>query len=124
MIAPAKPPVGRPMRVPFVRACQVQPGEGPSFRAFTANISVLGAYLASDEAVRVDQTLRIRFTVPGNVIESEVVGVVAWANPKQQHPVHSLPPGFGMRFLGLDGDTRARIEAVVAEYLGRRPGPK
>jgi uncharacterized protein (TIGR02266 family) len=114
----------RPIRVPFVRACHVHPGEGSGFRAFTANMSVLGAYLASDEPVRVNQTLRLSFTVPGNVIESQVVGVVAWTNPKQQHPVHSLPPGFGVRFLGLDPDTRRRIEVVVAEYVARQPGPK
>lgn len=118
------PPADRPIRVPFVRACSVHPGEKPAFRAFTANVSVLGAYLATDESVTVNQTLRVRFTVPGNVIESETVGVVVWTNPKQQHPVHSLPPGFGVRFLGLDAETRRRIEAVVAEYVTRMPGPR
>ncbi len=114
------PPADRPIRVPFVRACSILPGEGDSFRAFTANLSVLGAYIASDDSVRVNQTLRMRFTVPGNVIESEIVGVVAWVNPKQQHKVHSLPAGFGVRFLGLDVDSRRRIEVVVKEYVGRQ----
>lgn len=114
----------RPMRVPFVRACTVLPGDGSPFRAFTANLSVLGAYLASDDTVRVNQMLRLRFTVPGNVIESEIVGVVAWVNPRQQHPVHSLPPGFGVRFMGLDEEPRRRIEAVVEEYVSRQPGAK
>ena len=48
---------------------------------------------------KVGQTLRLRFTVPGNVIESEAIGAVVWVNPRQGHPVHSLPPGFGIRFL-------------------------
>jgi uncharacterized protein (TIGR02266 family) len=102
----------------------VRPADGRPFRAFTANLSVLGAYLASDATIHVNQTLRLRFTVPGNVIESEIVGVVAWVNPKQQHPVHSLPPGFGVRFLGLDQEARRRIEAVVTEYVARQPGMK
>ncbi len=111
----------RPVRVPFVRACQVFPGRGRPFRAFTANLSVLGAYIASDEPLRVNQTLRLRFTVPGNVLESEVTGVVVWANPRQEHPVHSLPCGFGVCFLGLDDQARRRIEAVVKEWVARRP---
>lgn len=118
------PPVDRPIRVPFVRACSVIPGEGHPFRAFTANLSVLGTYIASDEPLRVNQTVRLRFTVPGNVIESEIVGVVAWVNPKQQHPVHSLPPGFGARFLGLEEEARRRIEGVVSDYVARQPGPR
>jgi uncharacterized protein (TIGR02266 family) len=115
-------PTDRPLRVPFVRACTLMLGAGDRLSAFTANISVLGAYIASDDEVRVNQTLRLRFGVPGNVIESEVVGVVAWVNPKQQHPVHSLPPGFGVRFLGLDEETRRRIEAVVRDWVARQPG--
>jgi uncharacterized protein (TIGR02266 family) len=112
----------RPVRVPFVRACQVAPEPGRPFRAFIANLSVLGAYVASDQPVRVNQLLRLRFTVPGNVLESELVGVVVWANPTQQHPVHSLPPGFGVCFLGLDDASRRRIEGVVEEWLASQHG--
>ena len=117
-----KPLVDRPLRVPFVRACSVVLGGEEPFRAFTANMSVLGCYVASGEPVKIDQTLRIRFTVPGNVIESEIVGAVVWVNSKQEHAIHSLPPGFGIRFLGLDAGTRRRIDAVVKEYLARYPG--
>jgi uncharacterized protein (TIGR02266 family) len=113
----------RPVRVPFVRACLVLRAQREPFRAFIANISTVGSYLASEESMQVGHTLRLRFTVPGNVIESEAVAVVAWLNPKQQHPVHSLPAGFGVHFLGLDVDTRRRIEGVVREYLERNPEP-
>jgi hypothetical protein len=91
------------------------------FRALIVNLSVLGAYVASDQPVRVNQALRLRFTVPGNVLESEVACVAVWANPTQPHPVHSLPPGFGVCFLGLDDASRRRIEAVVEEWLARQP---
>jgi Tfp pilus assembly protein PilZ len=116
-----QPQVERAYRVPFVRACVVVPGGGNPYRALVVNMSVLGSYVASDESVRVGQTLRVRFTVPGNVLESEVVGAVVWVNPTQEHPVHSLPSGFGIRFLGLDAVTRRRIEGVVREYLARFP---
>jgi hypothetical protein len=117
-----KPRIERPYRVPFVRACLVIPGGGTAFRALIVNMSVLGGYVASEEPSKVGQTLRVRFTVPGNVIESEAVGAVVWVNPRQGHPVHSLPPGFGIRFLGLDAATRRRIEGIVREYLARVGG--
>jgi Tfp pilus assembly protein PilZ len=48
-----------------------------------------------------------------------VKGTVTWLNSRQQHPVHSLPPGFGLRFDDVSAAVRARIEALVAEYLAR-----
>jgi Tfp pilus assembly protein PilZ len=105
--------------VPFVRACSLWTG-GEPLSAFIVNINVLGAYLESDEIPAVGTVIAIRFRVPGNEIETEIRGAVAWVNPKQQHLVHSLPPGFGMRFVGLPDAARARIETIVAEYAARQ----
>jgi len=110
------------LRVPFVRACSLFTGGEPR-SAFIANINVLGAYLASDEIPAVGTVIAIRFGVPGNEIETEIKGAVAWLNPVQQHVVHSLPPGFGMRFIGLPDEARARIETIVAEYTLRQQKP-
>jgi Tfp pilus assembly protein PilZ len=63
-----------------------------------------------------------RFQVPGNEREVVVNGVVAWTNPQQEHPVHSLPPGFGVAFRGLSDDARSRIEQIVVDYLARQSG--
>ena len=93
---------------------------GEPLSAFIVNINVLGAYLESDEIPQVGTVIAIRFQVPGNEIETEIRGAVAWLNPKQQHLVHSLPPGFGMRFVGLQDAARARIETIVAEYALRQ----
>jgi hypothetical protein len=49
---------------------------------------------------------------------------VAWTNPRQQHPVHSLPPGFGVSFRDLSEANRKRIEGVVQEYAARRSGQR
>jgi Tfp pilus assembly protein PilZ len=51
-----------------------------------------------------------------------VDGVVAWTNPQQEHPVHSLPPGFGVAFRSLSEDARGRIEQIVFDYLARQSG--
>lgn len=63
-----------------------------------------------------------RFQVPGSEREAKKERVVAWTNPQQEHPVHSMPPGFGVAFRGLSDDARARIEQIVADYLARQAG--
>jgi len=60
--------------------------------------------------------------VPDNEREIAVDGVVAWTNPQQDHPVHSLPPGFGVAFRSLAEETRRRIEQIVLDYLARQSG--
>ena len=112
---------GGALRVPFVRRCTIDLPGGASAQAFIVNINVLGAYLAQDELPVLGQGVRCRFRTPGNDLELATEAVVAWVNPRQQHPVHSLPPGFGISFRHISARDRARIEAVVADYVRRNP---
>jgi len=108
------------LRVPFVRRCSLEFDGSPSLDAFIVNINVLGAYVAVDEMPRLGQALVCRFQIPDPDQEVAVEGVVAWTNPQQQHPVHSLPPGFGLSFRGLSPESRVSIERVIADYLARQ----
>jgi Tfp pilus assembly protein PilZ len=80
------------------------------------NINLLGAYVELDVMFPLGQPLRCAFRLPGNERELEIEAVVAWNNPQQQHPVHSLPPGFGISFRNLSGQTRNAILALIAAY--------
>ncbi len=111
------------LRVPFVRRCELRGEDGTRETALIVNINVLGAYVASEWRTRLGQVLWLRFGVPGRAPEVEVHGLVAWINQRQEHPVHSLPLGFGVRFATLDHQARRCIEAVVADYV-RRHGVK
>jgi hypothetical protein len=113
---------GGAIRVPFVRRCQLDYPGGPSDSAFIVNINVLGAYVAHEVMPALGRTLVFRFHVPGSEREVVVDGVVAWTNPQQEHPVHSLPPGFGVAFRSLSDDARGRIEQIVFDYLARQSG--
>ena len=113
---------GGAIRVPFVRRCQLDYPGGPTDTAFIVNINVLGAYVAHEVMPALGRTLVFRFHVPGSEREVVVDGVVAWTNPQQEHPVHSLPPGFGVAFRSLPGEARERIEQIVFDYLGRQSG--
>jgi Tfp pilus assembly protein PilZ len=118
--APEKRRIGGSIRVPFVRRCDVSfPGGSPE-SAFLVNMNVLGAYVAHDVMPALGEVVAVRFQFPGNERLAEIEGVVAWTNPQQEHPVHSLPPGFGLAFRRLDDVTRSHIEDVVVEYLKRQ----
>jgi Tfp pilus assembly protein PilZ len=111
------------LRVPFVQACSLAFAGGPIATAMIVNINVLGVYVAADEFPAMGQAVNVRFRTPGTEIETEIQGVVAWLNPRQAHPVHSLPPGFGVKFASVPDVARGRIEEIVREYTARRqPG--
>jgi Tfp pilus assembly protein PilZ len=108
--------VSGPVRIPFVRRCSLRFAEGSATSAFLVNINVLGAYVELDVMLPLGQPLRCAFRLPGNEREIEIEARVAWNNPQQQHPVHSLPPGFGISFKNLAPETREAILALVAAY--------
>ena len=111
-------------RVPLVRKCQLTFPDGRAGTAFIVNVSVVGAYLAMDEIPPLGAQISVGFTFPGNSREIRASGAVVWLNPRQQHPVHSLPPGVGLKFLGLADADRKRIETFVREYAARTPSPR
>jgi PilZ domain-containing protein len=124
----------RDVRVPFVRRCRLEYDDGRTGTAFLVNINETGAYVARDDlrpagggAVTPEPlpvlgtSVRCVFQVPGRERELAVSAVVTWVNPRQQHPVHSLPPGFGLSFRALAEADRAAIAGLVDDYLMRHP---
>ena len=122
-MAKKQPPPRKPtqVRVPFVRRCALLFDGGASASAFIVNINVLGVYIAHDEMPTMGQGVRVTFNVPDSELELALEAAVAWLNPKQQHPVHSLPPGFGAQFRGLSAEDTRVIERVITDYKGREP---
>jgi hypothetical protein len=110
--------------VPFVRRCWLQVGEAPPTTAFLVNISVFGGYVARDELPPLGLRVTCRFRVPDSEQEVALLAVVAWLNAKQSHPVHSLPPGFGLKFESLSAEARRQIERIVSEHVSRPSGPR
>lgn len=113
---------GTPLRIPFVRRCQLAYPTGRESEAFLVNLSVVGAYVACDDRPDVGQPLVCRFQIPGSEREVAIGCEVAWINTRQQHPVHSLPLGFGLHFVDLASEARRRIERLVRERLALRSG--
>lgn len=119
------------LRVPFVRRCALQLADGSRCSFFMVNINVLGAYLARDDLTvtgdgpsaslpQPGDRVLLRLALPGRQGETEIGCLVSWQNMRQQHPVHSLPPGFGVRFVELSAETGRLIEHLVRAYVARR----
>ena len=73
---------------------------------------------------RLGQGVRLQFSLPDSDRELSLEGSVAWLNPRQRHLVHSLPPGFGVKFHGLSAEDIGSIEQVITDYRARNPaGP-
>ena len=111
---------GGAIRVPFVRRCRIDYEGGESVSAFIVNINVLGAYIEMASMPALGREVRCHFQAPGHEQELVVEGVVAWTNPVQEHPVHSLPPGFGVAFRTVSDEARGRIEDIIFDYLARQ----
>lgn len=109
------------IRVPFVRRCELEFEEGPVRQAFLVNINILGAFVADDHAFHLGQGLSCRFRVPGTENEVSVEGVVAWINARQQHPVHSLPVGFGIEFRELTLEHLDLLRGIVSDWVAAQP---
>jgi Tfp pilus assembly protein PilZ len=115
------------LRVPFVRRCRLEfPARTEGERAlvgFTVNLNILGAYVAAEagQFPALGEAVVCHVNTPDNGIEMPIVGVIAWVNAHQPHPVHSLPPGFGIKFENLAEEHKQRILDVVDEYLKRHP---
>jgi Tfp pilus assembly protein PilZ len=121
-----QPPPGKAvlLRVPFVRRCGLTFDDGTSASAFIVNINALGVYVAHDEMPKLGQGVRLQFSVPDSDRELSLEGSVVWLNPRQQHPVHSLPPGFGVKFQAVSAEDTRSIERVITDYRARDPsGP-
>lgn len=109
------------LRVPFVQRCALEFDDGQLVDAFLVNINVLGAYVAHGGLARLGQRLQCRFKIPGNETRISLSAAVAWVNARQQHPVHSLPPGFGLKFERIGPEELRKVEAIVQDYVERHP---
>lgn len=112
---PISQPFSGAKRVPFVQSC-VLTARGSDTGGMIRNISVLGVYLDVDPIPRVGERLRLRFEVPDGTDALDVQAEVAWRNSPNRHKVPTLPPGCGLRFVGLPDHDHQRIEALVRSF--------
>jgi hypothetical protein len=90
---------------------------GAPLAGLICNLSALGAYVAIEPIPPSGATVMLTFRLPSSVRPVRVESQVTWENPHQDNPIHGLPPGCGVRFLGLSADDRRRIDGLIDDYV-------
>ena len=110
----------RSLRIPFVRRCTLSVG-GREKSAFLIDLSIAGVYVKADTLPSEGDEVVLKFRVPGNDRLLEVQAVVVYVNRDQKHPVHSLPPGAGLRFRSLSVEDSRLIVGTIHRYCMSNP---
>ena len=116
----ATPYVPHSLRIPFIRRCCLLRSR-VEHDGLMLDLSLKGAYVATELLPTKDESLKVRFHVPGNDRLLSVSAVVAWVNRHQAHPVHSLPPGFGLYFLDPSPEDSVIITRAIQDYCRSNP---
>jgi Tfp pilus assembly protein PilZ len=111
----APPPYTGFLRMPYVQPCLLVGGAG-TWKGVVCNISLIGAYVATDPIPPAGEGVRVLFWLPQEGSPTEVEGEVVWVNPEEPPRADSLPAGCGIRFLDLPSPVRSHLEALVAAY--------
>ncbi|NMC72868.1 MAG: response regulator [Geobacteraceae bacterium] len=103
----------RGVRIPYTTevSCKV---DGYALPAVSADLSIGGAYLATDRPVTENTELTLAFTLhepEETAIASK--GRVAWINSGNNRRKPSLPAGFGVEFIELPEYAGAAVRAFV-----------
>jgi hypothetical protein len=85
------------------------------------DLSVNGIYIMTEMLPNEGESLTVSFRVPSNDRVLRMRGVVAWLNPKQSHPVHSLPAGFGFCFIQTTPEDMKLVIGAIQDYCRSNP---
>jgi Tfp pilus assembly protein PilZ len=110
----------RSLRVPFVRRCSLTIGD-QEHEALLIDLSVAGIYVQTNASIGEGDEAVIKFRVPGNDRLLEIETVVVYVNHDQKHPVHSLPPGAGLRFRNLSVEDSKLVVGAILAYCRSNP---
>lgn len=108
------------LRIPFVRRCDLRSDKGERV-AMLLDLSLNGAYVATEDLPVVGESFLVSFRVPGNARRLRVLGLVAWVQAVQTHPVHGLPCGFGLRFTKLAIEDVRLLARTIRRYCQSNP---
>jgi uncharacterized protein (TIGR02266 family) len=79
--------------------------------AYSRNISGGGIFVRTGQPLPLNQSVRLRFTLPGISHRFDVSGIVVWSNPGSNHS--ALPSGMGIRLVDLDPQSKELIAGFV-----------
>ncbi|MBA3394849.1 MAG: TIGR02266 family protein [Deltaproteobacteria bacterium] len=85
--------------------------------AYITDISATGIFVRTTTPEQPGTHLNLRFRLPADPARQiEVEGEVIWVNPYRPGAPDNLHPGMGIRFAGLDDDTRSRLLELIRRF--------
>ncbi len=90
--------------------------------AYSRNISGGGIFIKTQHPLPLNQTVRLRFTLPGIAHRFQTGGIVVWSNPVSSRSF--LPSGMGIKFHDLDPKSRQLIAEFVKANAPSAPWEK
>ena len=79
--------------------CRARRSEG-----VCTDISSGGMFLRCEPVAQAGESLRLKFTLPGENQPVDVEGRIAWVNSEEQVIKPGYPHGYGVEFVGIDGE--------------------
>lgn len=109
----------REQRVPY-RAQVICTLDGFSFLGMSEDLSIGGVYVASETGMEEKSELTVEIQMPGPTSSPvRTRGLVAWENGPGKRKKISLPPGFGVEFVGMkDSDGE-----IIRSFIEKREKP-
>jgi PilZ domain len=114
------PKTPRSLRIPFVRRCTLTIGDQEHV-SLLIDLSVAGVYVQTKASIGEGDEAVLKFRVPGNDRLMEIQTIVVYVNHDQKHPVHSLPPGAGLRFRNLSVEDSKLVVGTILDYCRSNP---
>jgi len=107
---------GDSVRIPFVHGCLLTT-RARARGGLVCNLSVNGVYVTLDEPLpEPGDAVHVSVQIPGQQPLLEADTVVTWQNRRPSLGPDSLPPGVGLRFVGLGPSYQSRIRSLVAQH--------
>jgi uncharacterized protein (TIGR02266 family) len=82
---------------------------------YTANVSIGGMFIETEEPLAVGTHFRLRFTVPSRVKPIDTIAEVRWAQPRTQRS--TLNPGMGVRFQELSNADFDAVQEMLVDWI-------
>jgi uncharacterized protein (TIGR02266 family) len=82
---------------------------------YTANLSIGGMFIETDEPLAMGVRFRLRFSVPDRKVPIDTVAVVRWSQPASK--ASPMAPGMGVRFEELSRDDMAAVQAMLSTWM-------
>jgi hypothetical protein len=78
------------------------------------NLSLGGAFVASEELPRCDESVSLEVSLPGQA-SFRLLGIVSWVNSPTNKRAPELPAGYGLRFLNIDMVHKLQLIAFLKQ---------